>query len=84
MNLTLSVDEQTVERARAVAQEQGTSLNALIREFLERLAGRPRGAEIAGELRRLWAQPGARSRSEPYRFRREDAYDTRRTGGGRG
>lgn len=84
MNLTLSVDEQTVERAREVAREQGTSLNALIREFIERVAGRPRGAEIASELQRLWSRSRASPRTkQPYRFRREDAYDAGR-GGRRG
>ena len=39
MNLTLSVDEQTVNRARKKAQALGKSLNQLIREYLQRLAG---------------------------------------------
>ena len=38
-NLTLSVDENTIERARAAASAMGVSLNQLVREHIERLAG---------------------------------------------
>jgi plasmid stability protein len=34
-NLTLSVDEQLIKRARVRAIEQGTSLSAKVREFLQ-------------------------------------------------
>jgi plasmid stability protein len=34
-NLTLSVDEQLIKRARMRAIEQGTSLSAKVREFLQ-------------------------------------------------
>ncbi len=34
-NLTLSVDEQLIRRARMRAIEQGTSLSAKVREFLQ-------------------------------------------------
>lgn len=39
MNITLSVDTQVVERARKVALALGKSLNQVIREHLEQLAG---------------------------------------------
>jgi hypothetical protein len=38
-NLTLSVDEHATERARLAAQQMGTTLNQLLREQKERLAG---------------------------------------------
>ena len=38
-NLTLSVDEKTIDRARDAAAAMGTSLNQLVREHIERLAG---------------------------------------------
>jgi len=85
MNLTLSIDEQTVERAREVANQQGTSLNALIREFVERLAGRSRGVDTAAALHRLWAERSPAPRGgKPYVFSRADAYDANRTGKRRG
>ena len=38
-NLTLSVDEKMMARARIAAQAMGTSVNQLVREQIERLAG---------------------------------------------
>ena len=77
MNLTLAVDEQTVERAREVARQQGTSLNALIREYIEELAGQPTGVQVAAMLKAHWESdpPG---RSEPgWRFNRDEIYEER-------
>jgi hypothetical protein len=39
-NLTIALDEATLRDARRIAAERSTSLNNLIREFLERLAVR--------------------------------------------
>lgn len=75
MNLTLSMDDELVERAEEVARQQGTSLNALIRQYIETLAGRRSGAEFARELEWLWAEGGGRSGGEP--IRRDDAYAER-------
>jgi hypothetical protein len=38
-NLTLRVDEKTLAGARKTAAERSTSVNALVRDFLEDLAG---------------------------------------------
>jgi len=45
-NLTLSIDGETLRRARIRALEQGTSVNALIREYLQSIAGNDRKAGI--------------------------------------
>lgn len=75
MNLTLAVDAAAVERAREVARQQGTSLNALLRDYIEFLAGQSSGAEILAELQGLWRErhPG----SGGYTFRRDDVYASR-------
>jgi len=39
MSLTIAVDEELLRRARIRALEQGTSVNAVIRGFLESYAG---------------------------------------------
>ncbi len=39
MNITLSVDEQVAQRARQAAQSMGKSLNQVVRDYLEQLAG---------------------------------------------
>jgi hypothetical protein len=37
-NITVSLDDATYRRARIVAAEQGTSVSALVKQFLQRLA----------------------------------------------
>jgi plasmid stability protein len=51
MNLTITVDDEVLRRARIRALQQGTSVNALLREFLESYAG----SDIEGEARRRLA-----------------------------
>jgi hypothetical protein len=75
MNLTVSVDERVVERARQVALRQGTSLNALVRAYLEALAGVRSPAQIAADLRAQWSTSSGDSKGAS--LRREDAYDGR-------
>ncbi|HET9749767.1 MAG TPA: DUF6364 family protein [Casimicrobiaceae bacterium] len=74
MNLTLALDQAVVERARDVARQQGTSLNQLIREYVESLAGQLSGPEVLAEFEAMWKHPG---RSGGKRFRREELYDER-------
>ena len=45
--ITVSVDDETYESARLYAAEQGTTVTALVRGFLERLA-RGQGPEGQG------------------------------------
>jgi plasmid stability protein len=49
-NLTLSVDEKLLQRARIRAMQQGTSVNALVRDYLARLAGESEAADGAAEF----------------------------------
>ena len=72
MNLTLSVKEDVVERARKAAKARGTSLNQLVREYLEELSGLGDPEEEIRELRRLSAEGGGRSRG--WRFDRDEAH----------
>ena len=51
MNLTITVDDEVLRRARIRALQQGTSVNALLREFLESYAG----SDVEGEARRRLA-----------------------------
>jgi Family of unknown function (DUF6364) len=39
VNITLSIDEQTAQRARQAAQKMGKSLNQAVRDYLEQLGG---------------------------------------------
>lgn len=42
VNLTLAIDEEILHRAEDRAAEQGTSVNALLQEYLEAFAGSQR------------------------------------------
>lgn len=73
MNLTVSIDDSVVEKARLVARNQGTSLQNLIRDYLASLTGVSGGAAAAGELLELMASQGGHSGGR--KLTREDAYD---------
>ena len=51
MNLTITVDDEVLKRARIRALEQDTSVNAVLRDYLESYAGGPRRRREA--VRRL-------------------------------
>ena len=46
-NVTLAIEEATLREARRIAAERSTSLNAMIREFLEQLTERESRARQA-------------------------------------
>ncbi len=46
-NVTIALDESTLREARRIAAERSTTLNALIRDFLERLTLRESHARKA-------------------------------------
>lgn len=74
-NLTITVDEDTVKRARMRALEEGTSVNAVLREYLEDYSGVRRERREAGRrLLELARNSGAGSGGEGLP-KREDLYD---------
>ena len=48
-NVTLAIDESLLREARRIAADRSTTLNAMIREFLEELAQRESKAALARE-----------------------------------
>lgn len=66
MNLTLSVKEDVLKRARAAARARGTSVNQLVREFLESLGGLSEPEREVAELRRLSNEGKGRSRGRKF------------------
>jgi hypothetical protein len=65
-NVTIAIDEALLREARRIAAERSTSLNSLIREYLERLTereSRSRSARrrIAALCRRSTAEVGDRT-----------------------
>jgi hypothetical protein len=75
MNLTLSVDEEVVRRARQRADALGTSVNQLVRDYLERLAGTADPKRNADEFRRLSLASGGNRRG--WKFNREELHERR-------
>jgi antitoxin component of RelBE/YafQ-DinJ toxin-antitoxin module len=75
VNVTLSVDEKTIRKARRRAEAMGTSVNQLVREFLEQLAGETDPAADATEFERL--SRAARGNSRGWRFNREELHERR-------
>ncbi len=53
MNVTLSVDEKTLTKARKRAEALGTSVNQLIRDYLLKLAGADNAEQTIEEFKRL-------------------------------
>jgi antitoxin component of RelBE/YafQ-DinJ toxin-antitoxin module len=75
MNLTLSVDDEVVEKARRRAETLGTSVNQLIRDYLEQLAGKTDPEAEAKEFERLSRL--ARGNSRKWKFNREELHERR-------
>ncbi len=71
MNVTLSLDEQVVARARRKAEALGKSLNQLVREYLERLAGSDDPERWIEEFEHL--SDGGHSRG--WRFDRDELHE---------
>jgi hypothetical protein len=72
MNITLSIDEQLVARARKRAKALGKSLNQAIRDYLQNLAADDAESSIE-EFRRL----SGRGHSRGWRFQRDEAHERR-------
>jgi hypothetical protein len=71
MNITLSIDEQLAARARKRAQALGKSLNQLIRDYLQKLAGGDDPGQSIGEFRRL----SGKGHSRGWRFDRNEIHE---------
>jgi hypothetical protein len=77
-NLTITVDEGTLKRARMRALEEDTSVNAVLREYLEEYAGRRRERrEAARRIIEDARRGGSGSGPGGRKWKREDAYEER-------
>jgi hypothetical protein len=70
MNITLTADERLIAAARAYAQSHGTSLNQMVREYLERVTGEIDHGRAAEEFARLAREKPGRSAPD-FHFDRE-------------
>lgn len=72
MNVTLSIDDETLARARQLAQQRGTSLNQMIRDYLASLTTSDPAKTVA-ELELLWKE--GKGNSGGWKWNREEIYD---------
>ena len=61
MNVTLSIDDRVVTEARRIAAVRGTSLNQLVRDFLNELTRVDHVESVVAQLDALWADEDYRS-----------------------
>jgi C4-dicarboxylate-specific signal transduction histidine kinase len=73
-NITLSVREETLREVRKIAAERETTVNALVREYLEQLAAH---TERRARLRRELARFARKTRAAvgPITWSREDLHE---------
>jgi hypothetical protein len=73
MNVTLSIDDEVIKKARRRADAMGTSVNQLIRDYLEELSGRSDPDQDAAEFVRL--SKLAKGNSRGWKFNREELHE---------
>ena len=73
MNVTLSIDEDILNRAQRRAESLGTSVNQLVREYLEVIAGQSNSNDDAEEFERL--SLFSKGNSNGWRFNREELHE---------
>ena len=74
-NLTVTIDDKVLKRARIRALERGTSVNAVVSEYLERFAGSDATAAALADFLELAARADASSGPDGRSWRRTDIYD---------
>jgi plasmid stability protein len=74
-NLTITVDEKLLRRARTKAAERGTSVNAVMRDFLEQYAGPSGVAAALVEMFEIADSAGASTGEAGITWTREDLHD---------
>jgi hypothetical protein len=76
MRITLSLDDRLVKKARKIALEQGTTVNGLVRKYLEKLAAEDaasgRRQREREDLERTFAQLQVKVGKRTWK--REDLY----------
>jgi hypothetical protein len=74
-NLTVTVNDHVLRRARVKAIEQGTSVNAVVSEYLQRYAGVGQTASALTDFLEMASRIDAGSGPGGRSWRREDLYD---------
>jgi outer membrane receptor for Fe3+-dicitrate len=72
MNVTLSVPDEIMQEARARAETLGTSVNQLVREYLEQFTGKSDLGTVADEFARL--SRASQGNSRDWKFNRDELH----------
>jgi hypothetical protein len=75
MNVTLSIEDEVIRKARRRAEAMGTSVNQLVREYLEQLAGKTDPNTEGAEFEQLSRM--ARGNTRAWKFNREELHKRR-------
>lgn len=70
MNLTLSINEEVLAKAREAAKAQGKSVNQLVREYLQQFSSQAEINQSIQEFRSTSRQGHAKD----WKFNRDDVY----------
>ena len=73
VNVTLSLDDALLDRARKLAARRGISLNQMIRDYLSEVTGELSPDDVVSRLDALWAE--SQGDSGGWRFDREELHD---------
>ena len=72
VNITLSIDDRVVADARRIAADRGTSLNQLVRDYLNELTRTDDVESVLRELDAMWSERSYRSQGP---WTREEAHE---------
>jgi uncharacterized protein DUF6364 len=73
MNLTLAIADDTILEARKRAESMGTSVNQLVRDYLEQFAGKTHPELDAAEFERL--SLASKATAVGWKFNREELHE---------
>lgn len=73
MNITLSIDDEVIHEARRRAEVMGTSVNQLVREYLNQLVGKTDPNADAAEFEQLSRM--AQGNSRGWKFNRAELHE---------
>lgn len=72
MNVTLALNDDTLREARRRAEALGTSVNQLVRDYLEEFVGGTSSSELAAEFELLSSETVGNSGG--WKFNRDEIY----------
>jgi plasmid stability protein len=76
-NLTLTIDDEVLKRARLRALESGTSVNAVVREYLNDYAAADRAHRAIRAFLEIAERSTAASGADGRTWTRNDIYENR-------